>query len=67
MDVFALRERLIKYCHSCVGCCIRIKALQIEEQVTRSLGDGRLWPDPLIRLNPAFETLETVDRGWDGR
>jgi hypothetical protein len=61
LDVFALRERVIKDYHSYVGSFIRI-----EEQVTRSLDEGLLWPDPLIQLNPAFETLETVDRGWSG-
>jgi len=67
LDVFALRESLIKYYHSCVGRFVRIKNPQIEERVTMRLGDGRLWPDPLIRLNPAFEVVETVDRGRGGR
>ena len=67
MDVFAPRERLIKDYHSYVGSFIKIKGPRIEEQVTRSLDQGRLWPDPLIQLNPAFEAVETGDLRWGGR
>ena len=46
---------------SYVSSFIRIKDERVEEEVRNSLGEGLLWPDPLIQLNPSFEAGETVD------
>lgn len=61
MDVFQLRNRLVGDYGSYVGSFIRIKDARIEDEVRRSLDDGLLWPDPLIQLNPSFETGDRID------
>ncbi len=61
MDVFRLRHRLVDDYGSYVSSFIRIKDDRIEEEVRNSLGEGLLWPDPLIQLNPSFEAGETID------
>jgi hypothetical protein len=61
MDVFRLRRRLVDDYGSYVSSFIRIKDERIEEEVLSSLGEGLLWPDPLIQLNPSFEAGETID------
>jgi hypothetical protein len=61
LDVFRLRQRLVDDYGSYVSSFIRIKDERIEEEVLSSLGEGLLWPDPLIQLNPSFEAGETID------
>jgi hypothetical protein len=61
VDVFRLRRRLVDDYGSYVSSFIRIRNDRIEEEVTSSLGQGLLWPDPLIQLNPSFEAGETID------
>ena len=67
MDVFELRNRLVEDYGSYVRSFIRIKDVRIEAEVKESLDEGLLWPDPLIQLNPSFETgdriVELVDEG----
>ena len=55
MDVFDLRERLVRDYASYVRSFINIRDKRIGETVERKLREGALWPDPLIQLNPAFE------------
>jgi hypothetical protein len=64
LDVFPLRERLIRDYHSYVGSFIKFENSWIEEQVMPSLDAGLLCPDPLIQLIPAFETLERIGQEW---
>jgi len=40
---------------------LRIKDPEIDRFVQESLNQGRYWPDPLVKLNPAFEPADTVD------
>ena len=61
MDVFELRNRLVGDYGSYVGSFIQIKDSRIEDKVRQSLDDGLLWPDPLIQLNPSFETGDRID------
>lgn len=61
MDVFALRSRLIGDYAEYVRSFIAIRDPRIREQVDRELTAGRLWPDPLIQLNPTFESAGTID------
>ncbi len=62
MDVFALRERLIGDYAGYVRSFIAIRDQRIRDQVDRELDAGRLWPDPLIQLNPTFEPAGTIDQ-----
>lgn len=61
MDVFELRNCLVEDYGSYVRSFIRIKDARIEEEVKESLDEGLLWPDPLIQLNPSFETGDRID------
>jgi hypothetical protein len=61
MDVFGLRDRVIGDYSEYVQSFIRIKDDRIRAYVDEQLGRGRLWPDPLVQLNPSFEPGETVE------
>lgn len=59
MQVFRLRENLVKDYSNFIKSFIRINDERILTKVDQELEDGLLWPDPLIQLNPHFE-----DGGW---
>ena len=61
MDILGLRDRVISDYSGYVRSFIRIKDSRIAEYVEEQLAQGRLWPDPLIQLNPAFEPGDTVE------
>src|SRR5271165_4969238 len=61
MNVFELRERLISDYSSYIRSFIRIRDERVEAIVTSCLDHGRLWPDPLIQLNPSFQYAGTID------
>jgi len=61
MDVFALRERLVEEFGSYVRSFIQIADERIRELVDSALREGLLWPEPLIQLNPAFESGGSID------
>ena len=61
MNVFELRERLINDYSSYIRSFIRIRDERVDGLVTSCLDQGRLWPDPLIQLNPSFQYAGTVD------
>jgi hypothetical protein len=55
VDVFDLRERLVRDYASYVRSFINIRDKRIGDTVERKLKEGALWPDPLVQLNPSFE------------
>ena len=61
MDVFQLRERLVRDYQSYISSFIQIRDPSITETVDQALSGGLLWPDPLIQLNPAFEPGKWID------
>jgi hypothetical protein len=61
MDVFSLRDQLIEDYAAYIRSFITIKDQHLLEYVGRELRDGLLWPDPLIQLNPNFETGAWID------
>src|SRR5438094_5384285 len=61
MDVFGLRDRVVGDHSDYVRSFIRIKDPRISRYVEEQLGQGRLWPDPLVQLNPSFEPGDTVE------
>lgn len=62
MDVFELRERLIRDYAEYVKGFISIRDRRIHAHVDSELAAGALWPDPLIQLNPSFARGEGVDQ-----
>ncbi len=65
MDVFALRDHLIQDYHGYISSFIQIRDPYLQHFVKQSLGEGLLWPDPLIQLNPAFEPGHLIDELTD--
>ncbi|MCK4546152.1 MAG: DEAD/DEAH box helicase [Candidatus Eisenbacteria sp.] len=61
MDVFQLRERLVRDYQSYISSFIQIRDSRIKGTVDEALDGGLLWPDPLIQLNPAFEPGKWID------
>ncbi|MGI8551604.1 MAG: DEAD/DEAH box helicase, partial [Dehalococcoidia bacterium] len=61
MDVFQFRTSLIDEYASYVNSFITIRDRRIHDHVEERLRAGDLWPDPLIQLNPAFETGGWID------
>src|SRR2546421_9981630 len=60
MDVFELRETVVAEYSAYTKSFLRIDDAQINDFVHAELARRRLWPDPLVQLNPAFEPGETV-------
>jgi ATP-dependent helicase YprA (DUF1998 family) len=61
MDVFKLRRRVVEEYGSFVQSFLTIRDPRVRDLVERELAEGRLWPDPLIQLNPAFEPGEPLE------
>ena len=56
MNVFDLRSKLIEDYGKYIGSFINIRDEKIRSHVDLEFGQQKLWPDPLIQLNPTFET-----------
>jgi len=67
MDVFDFRSRLVRDYRDYVESFIQIKDPRIHDYVHQILDQGELWPEPLIQLNPAFETGAWIDELVDQR
>ena len=67
MDVFDLRNSLVKDYSSYISSFIQIQNPYVRKYVDQQLEGGLLWPDPLIQLNPSFkqgaQIEELVDEG----
>lgn len=61
MNVFDLRERLVKDYADYTQSFINVRDGRVRDLVDRELAEGLLWPDPVLQLNPAFEPGETID------
>ena len=55
MNVFSLRNQLIRDYSAYISSFIQIRDQRIREYVNQQLTSGLLWPDALIQLNPAFQ------------
>ncbi len=62
MDVFGLRERVVGEYADYVRSFIRVRDPHIKKFIDGYLDAGNLWPEPLIQLNPTFESARTVDQ-----
>lgn len=62
MDVFGLRDKVIEDYKSYVRSFLTIKDERIRRLVEQEMEGGFLWPDPLVQLNPFFETGETFEK-----
>ena len=68
MDIFAFQEEVVEEYKSYVQSFINIRDERIRNQVSSALNeDKKLWPEPLVQFNPAYETAGAtsvlVDQG----
>lgn len=61
MDVFDLRDQVIDDYATYVQSFLRIGDPGIKAYVDEQLAAGRLWPEPLVQLNPSFAPGGTID------
>lgn len=60
MDAFRLHRRVIQDYHDYATSFINIKDGRINQFVREELSQGVLWPEPLLQLNPAYQSASTV-------
>src|ERR1051325_11870329 len=61
MDVFKTHSRIVSDYESYIRSFLKIADAKIKEVVESELAKGKLWPEPLLQFNPAFEIAGTVD------
>lgn len=61
MDVFSLRDQLVKDYSNYIQGFINISDERVRQYVQSQLMEGLLWPESLIQLNPLFEKGGTID------
>ena len=60
MNVFETHKKIIDDYASYIHSFIHIADPEIQSVVDRELGQGKLWPDPLLQFNPAYEKVGDV-------
>lgn len=60
MDAFRLHNRVLSDYHDYVRSFLNIADPHVRAFVEEELARGRLWPEPLLQLNPAYEKGRTV-------
>jgi ATP-dependent helicase YprA (DUF1998 family) len=61
MNVFDLRDRLVRDYRAYTQGFVEIADDRIREYAQRALDEGLLWPEPLIQLNPSFEPGASIE------
>ena len=61
MDVFQLRQQIIDQYAAYTRSFLTIADPEITAYVDHALAEGRLWPDALVQLSPAYTQASTVD------
>lgn len=62
MSIFDVRNKVVQDYGNYMRSFLRIKDDRIREFVEDELTAGRLWPEPLVQLNPSFEPGSTVQQ-----
>jgi len=61
MNVFQTHSRIVSDYENYIRSFLKIMDPKIREVVETELSRGKLWPEPLLQFNPAFEISGTVD------
>jgi superfamily II DNA/RNA helicase len=61
MNVFDIHRQVVGDYASYIQSFINISDPGIRAKVHQDLGEGKLWPDPLLQFNPAYEIVGKVD------
>ncbi len=62
MDVFSLRDSVVGEYRAFATSFTTIRAADIRQQVDAIYGEGRYWPEPLIQINPSYQSKTTVEK-----
>lgn len=62
MDTLQLHEQIVRHYQDYIQSFIDIEDDDIRDTVIAKLGEGKLWPPPLVQFNPAFEPGSSVKR-----
>ena len=60
MDIIELHGRAVGRYKEYIRSFIDIRDADIREEVTRQLDTGKLWPEPLVQFNPAYQPGESI-------
>jgi superfamily II DNA/RNA helicase len=60
MNVFQTHQQIIADYTAYIQSFLNIADKQIRSEVEKEMGRGKLWPDPLLQFNPAFEMAGKV-------
>jgi superfamily II DNA/RNA helicase len=60
MNVFDTHAKIVQDYASYIRSFINIADPEIREKVDAALAEGKLWPDPLLQFNPAYEMAGSV-------
>ena len=61
MNVFNTHRQIVNDYAQYIRSFINISDPEIARKVEDSLSEGRLWPQPLLQFNPAYEQAGTVE------
>jgi Lhr-like helicase len=61
MDAIKLHDQIVTRYKDYIGSFIDIRDADIADKVDEELKSGKLWPDPLIQFNPAYEQATSID------
>ncbi|NGZ07813.1 MAG: DEAD/DEAH box helicase [Nitrospira sp. LK70] len=61
MNIFETHSRIVSDYASYISSFIKISDPKIQEVVEGELSQGKLWPEPLLQFNPAFEIAGGID------
>jgi ATP-dependent helicase YprA (DUF1998 family) len=61
MNVFDLHDHVVGDYASYIRSFINIADPAISKKVLSELSEGKLWPDPLLQFNPAYEQVGSVE------
>ena len=61
MDFFKVQKNIVDEYKQYIQSFINIKNNDIRNSVEEAILSGKLWPDPLIQFNPAFEPGPSVE------
>jgi superfamily II DNA or RNA helicase len=62
MDVFQTHTRIVSDYENYILSFLKISDPQIRAVVEKELSRGKLWPEPLLQFNPAFEVAGAIDK-----
>src|SRR5689334_132579 len=62
MDVFHLRDQVVDEYQQYVKGFIPVREPRLKRFVDEYFESQKLWPEPFVQLNPAFEQGRTVDQ-----